>query len=137
MTEKELRNLNTAVLAFMGDAVYGQAVRERMILDGNSRVDRLHRESTRYVSAPAQARVIKGIYDDLTDEEKALVKRARNHRYHSTAKNSDPMTYKWASAFEALIGYLHLGGDNERLEWVLARSFEIIESRSISQTDGV
>ncbi|MBQ6401151.1 MAG: ribonuclease III [Firmicutes bacterium] len=127
MTDSELRNLNTAALAFMGDAVYEQAVRERILSEGLSRVDTLHRRSTRYVCAPAQAAVIRELFDELTQEEQALARRARNHRYHSRAKNADPMTYKWASAFEALVGYLHLSGRQQRLDWLLDRAFALIE----------
>ena len=129
MSPAELRNLNTAALAFMGDAVYEQAVRERILCSGAKRVDSLHRQSTRYVCAPAQAMVIRAIFDELSEEEQALTRRARNHRYHSKAKNADPMTYKWASAFEALAGYLYLAGDEERLRWLFARAFALVEGK--------
>ena len=127
MTETEARNLNTAALAFMGDAVYEQAVRERILESGLSRVDSLHRASTRYVCAPAQSQIFRSVYEMLEPEEQALARRARNHRYHSKAKNADPMTYKWATAFEALAGYLYLTGNQERLAWLFAQAFSIIE----------
>lgn len=110
----------------MGDAVYEQAVRHMLIAEGNARVDNLHRKAVRYVNAEAQAKAIKEIFDELTDEEQALVKRARNHRFHSKAKNADPVTYKWATAFEAVIGYYHLAGEEERLDWFIEKAFSII-----------
>lgn len=122
------QQLNADALAYMGDAVYEQYIR-RMLLDrGMSRVDRLHRMATSYVSAPAQAGIIRRIYEDLTEEEQAMVKRWRNHKYHSKAKNADPMTYKWATAFEALVGWLYLSGHKQRLDWLLARAAECVDS---------
>lgn len=129
MTNTELRNLNAEALAFMGDAVWEQVVRERILGEGTSRVDTLHRHTVRYVCAPAQAAVIRTLFDELTEEEQALIRRARNHRYHSRAKHADLMTYKWASAFEALAGYLHLSGRRERLDWLFGRAFALIEER--------
>ena len=117
-----LRNLNTDALAYIGDAVYELAVRQDLVRSGICRADRLHREATGYVSAAAQARAIRSIYDELTEEEQSQVRRWRNHRYHSKAKNADPMTYKWATAFEALAGYLYLCGDSQRLDWLISRA---------------
>ena len=127
MTETEAKNLNTAALAFMGDAVYEQAVREHILEKGLSRVDSLHRTSTRYVRAQAQAEIIQAVFEQLDPQEQALVLRGRNHRYHSKAKNADPMTYKWATAFEALTGYLYLTDDRQRLAWLFAQAFSIVE----------
>lgn len=127
METSRLNNMNTATLAYMGDAVYEQAVRERIIGDGNVRVDRLHRKATGYVRAQAQAEIIRQLFDELDPREQSLVKRCRNHKYHSKAKHADPMTYKWATAFEALVGYLYLAGQDQRLQWLLERSFAIIE----------
>lgn len=119
--------MTTDALAFMGDAVYETAIREMLLRKGIARADRLHREAVRYVSAGAQARVIRELFPQLTESEQAMVKRWRNHKFHSKAKHADPMTYKWATAFEALAGHLYLGGDPERLDWLLRRAIEIIE----------
>ncbi|MDO4746374.1 MAG: ribonuclease III domain-containing protein [Bacillota bacterium] len=122
-----IKNMNTTALAYMGDAVYEQAVRKHILEGGLGDVNKLHRLATRYVSAPAQATIIKSLFDDLTEEEQKLVKRARNRKYHTKAKNADPVTYKWATALEALIGYLYLSEEEQRLEWVMKRAIEIIE----------
>ena len=110
----------------MGDAVYEQAVREHIIRKGSYHVNNMHRLATEYVKAPAQARIIKGLFDELTEPEQRLVKRARNRKYATKAKNADPVTYKWATAFEALVGYLYLAEDSKRLEWVLSKAIDII-----------
>lgn len=127
MTKARARNLSTDALAYMGDAVYETFVRQRLLTRGIRRADRLHRAATAYVSAAAQARIIRSIFDSLPEEDRSQVKRWRNHKYHSKAKNADPMTYKWATAFEALIGYLHLTGDAQRLEELLEKAAAIIE----------
>ena len=127
MDRAKLKAYNTEALAYMGDAVYEQAVRQRLIEQGHSRVDLLHKMAVRYVNAAAQADVIRAIFDQLDKEEQALVKRARNHRFHSKAKHADPVTYKWATAFEAFAGYLYLAGDHARLEWFMDEAFAHVE----------
>lgn len=129
MNKDDLRKLNTTALAYMGDAVYERDIREHILDKGIPDVNRLHRISTMYVSAPAQAKIIKSLFDDLTEEEQKLVKRARNRKYRTKAKNADPVTYKWATAFEALIGYLYLSGDEKRHMWLVEKAVEIIENR--------
>lgn len=127
MNIEELKQLNTTALAYMGDAVYEQFIREHILTKGGTDVNKLHRISTMYVSAPAQAKIIKSLFDDLTEEEQKLVKRARNRKYHTKAKNANPVTYKWATALEALIGYLYLSGDKQRLAEICEKAVEIIE----------
>ena len=127
MNKEELKQLNTTALAYMGDAVYEQFIREHILTKGGTDVNKLHRISTMYVSAPAQAKIIKSLFDDLTEDEQKLVKRARNRKYHTKAKNADPVTYKWATALEALRGYLYLSGNKQRLTYICAKAVEIIE----------
>lgn len=126
MKTEKLNEVNTTALAYMGDAVYEQAVREYIISKGSYHVNNMHRLATDFVKASAQAGIIKRMFDELTESEQRLVKRARNRKFNTKAKNADPVTYKWATAFEALVGYLYLAEDNERLQWVLSRAIEII-----------
>lgn len=130
MNKEDLKKLNTTALAYMGDAVFEQAIREHILNKGVPDVNKLHRMSTMYVSAQAQAGIIKSLFDDLSEEEQKLVKRARNRKYHTKAKNADPVTYKWATALEALIGFLYLSEDMQRLQWVISRAVEIIEGQA-------
>ncbi|MCI5535392.1 MAG: ribonuclease III domain-containing protein [Lentihominibacter sp.] len=128
MEKKELRQINTTALAYLGDAVYEQAVREHILRKGTYNANNLHTSAVKYVKAQAQANVIKLIYDQLTEEEQSLVKRARNRKYTSRSRNTDPVTYKWATAFEALVGYLYLEESRvseERLNWVIEQAIEI------------
>ena len=126
MKIEKLNEVNTTALAYMGDAVYEQAVREYILKKGSYNVNSMHRLATDFVKASAQAKVIKTMFDELSESEQSLVRRARNRKYSTKARNADQVTYKWATAFEALVGYLYLAEYDERLEWVLARAIEII-----------
>ena len=129
MEDSKIRQLNTDVLAYIGDSAYDLYVREMVLESGKLRASSLHRTVTGYVNAHAQADAVRGMLDELTDEEQRLVKRARHHKVSSRAKNSDPRTYKWATGFEALVGYLYLIGEEDRLTWVMNRAVEIIDGK--------
>ena len=102
-------------LAYLGDAVYELIVRERVLAEGNRQVNKLHKESTKYVNAAAQAELIMCIEDKLTDEEKAIYKRGRNANAHAAPKNQDVIAYRKSTGFEALIGWLYLRNDMDRI----------------------
>lgn len=122
------QEINTTTLAFMGDAVYEVYVREKMIQTGVSRADRLHRMTVQYVQASAQEFAVKSMLDGLSEEEHALVRRARNRKPATKAKHASLMTYKWATAFEALIGWLWFRGEKERMEEIIQNAMEWIRS---------
>ena len=111
--------VNTTALAYIGDAVYEVYIRERIIQSGQTNADMMHKKSVAYVSAEAQAKILKRIYDRLGEDEQNLVKRARNHKISSKPQNTDAVTYKLATAFEALVGHLYLTENKERLEEIL------------------
>ena len=129
MESRKALQLNTSTLAYLGDAVYELAIREMLIERDASNVNRSHRKAIRYVSADGQATAARKMLADafLTEEEERLLKRARNHRTTSMPKNAEVRTYKLATGFEALIGYLHITGQNERLRAVIDRAVQIIE----------
>ncbi len=118
---------NIIALAFIGDAVYELFVRERLFDSyRKKRPDLMHRSAVAYVKAPAQCEAVKRLIacELLSEEELALVKRARNHRVATKAKNASMVEYKWATAFEALIGYLYLSGQKERLKEIMEAGYE-------------
>lgn len=123
-----MKNLNTTVLAYMGDAVYECYIRLHVLKSGKVNVDVLHKSAVKYVRAEGQATALKKIFDTLSPEEQALVKRARNRKIVSKPKNADPVTYKMATAFEALIGDLYLTGRKERLEELIDKAIDAIDS---------
>ena len=127
--QTEPENMNVLSLAYLGDSVWELFVRERVMegLQNANRADKLHKEGIKYVNAFAQAKAVKFLMDEniLSEKELALVKRARNHRTATKAKNADAVTYKWATAFEALIGFLYLS-DKDRLQMLMVKSFQVL-----------
>ena len=128
MLNNDVKQINTTALAYMGDAVYEVYVRRHVMESGHVHVDRLHAMAVPFVKAEGQARAVKYLMENgLTDEEQTLARRARNHKIASKAKNASPMDYKWATAFEALIGYLYLKGDGERMAEIISMAIHHIE----------
>ena len=127
MREVDYKNYNSIALAFMGDAVYERFIRERILRSGKTGADKMHRAAVRYVKAAAQELSLREMLDDLTEDEQVVVHRARNHKITSKPKNADPLTYKMATAFEALLGYLYLSGQSERLAELMERAAQTIE----------
>ncbi|MFS0784188.1 Mini-ribonuclease 3 [Bacillus sp. 1P06AnD] len=121
--------LNSLALAYMGDAVYEKYIRHHLLLKGGVKPNQLHRESTRFVSAKAQSKVIHFFLDEalLSEEEEGVVRRGRNAKSGSVPKNTDVQTYNYSTAFEALIGYLYLSDRNERMEELIQKSIEYTE----------
>lgn len=120
--------MNTVVLAYLGDAVFEMKIREYLVKSGQAHGDMLHASAVRFVNAKAQADVMRSLLDDLPEEEQALVRRARNHRVRTRPKNADLMDYKWATAFEALLGYYHLSGKEAQLSAAVEKSIEMGQS---------
>lgn len=115
--------MNNLVLAYLGDAVFELYVRENLIKSGLAKVKDLQKSATDYVSAVAQARKLENLIDCnfLTDEEIDLVKRGRNAHSHQS-KSTDILTYKKATGFETLVGYLYLN-DKTRLDELMKEVF--------------
>lgn len=132
MINKDVKQINTTALAYMGDALYEVYIRRHVMETGQTNADRLHAMAVPFVRAEGQATVIKKMMEGfLTEEEASLAKRARNHKTTSRPKNASPMDYKWATAFEALLGYLYLEGKTERMMEIIGRAIEIIEGAAI------
>ena len=126
MNYQEVKNINTTALAYLGDAVYEVAVREFIMETGQYNADRLHQIAVRFVRAEGQAMAMKKLMPELSEEEQALVRRARNRRITSKPRHTRPVTYKLATAFEAFIGYLYLTENQERLHWFMDRAIAVI-----------
>ncbi len=120
--ENEVNLMSPLVWAYVGDCVYELYIRTELINKTNLKPHKLHIESIKYVKAQAQAELLKQIMDDLTDEEKDIVRRGRNTENHHLPKNSNVQEYMYATAFEALIGYLYLTKQNKRLKEILNKS---------------
>ncbi|EMP72646.1 ribonuclease III family protein [Streptococcus sobrinus DSM 20742 = ATCC 33478] len=132
MTKKVNVNLiNGIALAFEGDAVYSLYIRRHLIFQGQTKPNQLHCLATRYVSAKAQAMLIEALLEGglLTQEEEAIYKRGRNAHSHTKAKNTDIITYKMSTGFEAVLGYLHMTQQMARLEEIIDWCIAYVENQ--------
>lgn len=116
-----LEELNVLALAYMGDSIYEVFIRDYLLHKGICKVNDLQVEAVKYVSAKAQSKYLRLLIQDhfLTDEEIAIVKRARNHKNSRHPKNTDIITYKESTGFEALIGYHYLNNNMKRINEIL------------------
>ena len=128
MDKIKLITMSPLVLAYLGDTVYESYIREHLIRQNiNRKVNNLHKLAIQYSKAKAQATIIHELEDELTEEEMKIFKRGRNQKSHTAPKNADIIDYKYATGFEALIGYLYLSEDKERLDYIVKKGIEIIE----------
>ena len=123
-TEEEVNLLNPLVWAYIGDSVYELFIRTNLVNNSNEKVHKLHVNAVKFVKAAGQAKILKAIEKELTEEEQNIVRRTRNTQNHHIAKNATPAEYSYATAFEGLIGYLYLNKRDERLKYILSRALE-------------
>ena len=111
---------NSLVLAYLGDAVFELYIREYIVNKTEYKVKELQNKVTAIVSAKGQSKILNNLLDNniIREEEKEVIIRARNHKTNSHPKNTDILTYKHATGFEALIGYLYLN-NKERLNEII------------------
>ena len=112
---KEAKEFSPLVLAYIGDAVYELMIRSILVSMGNRPVNKLNKDATSLVKAGAQSEIIKLISDNLSEEEYTVFKRGRNSSPHTMAKNASMTDYKYATGFEALIGFLYLDNRCDRV----------------------
>ncbi len=115
LKENDIMSYSPLTLAYIGDAVYEIIIRTIVVSDGNTQVNKMHKKSSNLVKAETQANIIKAIMDDLSEEELATYKRGRNAKSYTSAKNASISDYRMATGFEALVGYLYLSGQTERM----------------------
>lgn len=119
--ETEVNLLSPLTWAYIGDAIYELYIRTNLVNKTKLKPHKLHIESIKYVKAKAQAEILKRLMEELTDEEKEIVRRARNAENHHLPKNAEPEDYMYSTAFEGLIGYLYLSKRDERLKEILEK----------------
>ncbi len=117
----DVKEINVLVLAYLGDTIYENYVRKYLILKKIGNVDKLQKEAIKYVSAKSQANYLLEMIDKgfFTEEELAVIKRARNYKTTSHPKNCDIVTYKYATGLECLIGYLDFLSKRERIDEIM------------------
>ena len=126
--ESTLNTYSTAALAYLGDSVIELCVRQRLVMLGYSTSSKLNKLSLEYVRATKQAEAMKRIADILTEEEDAVFHRGRNIGHTNTPKSATVAEYRAATGMEALFGYLHLGGRQDRIEELFAAAYPIEEN---------
>ncbi|NLP46395.1 MAG: Mini-ribonuclease 3 [Epulopiscium sp.] len=121
------------VLAYIGDAIYEVFSRTKVVTHKVGSVHKLHNQCKEYVKAEAQATIVRELEAYLTEEEKNIVRRGRNAKSHTTPKNADLIDYKMATGLEALVGYLYLAGEIDRLEELIQIGFDRLEQQRHSK----
>ena len=126
-TPEQIQFLNPLTLAYVGDVVYEVYVRNYILHKYGGTVNELHKISTKFVKAGAQANIVHTLEAELTEKEWTIVKRGRNQKSGSIPKNANLTDYKYATGFEALVGYLYLMKENKRLEDIIKKAILIVE----------
>ena len=124
---KDIRTYSPLTLAYIGDAIFDVVIRSILVNKGNTPVNKLHQRTSQIVKATSQAAMVMAIMDDLTDEERDWYRRGRNSKPHTKAKNASTMDYLEATGFEAVLGYLYLTGDMDRICQIVAMGIEKLE----------
>ena len=115
LVEQDIRTYSPLTLAYIGDAIFELVIRTVLVERKNTQPEKLHKAATNIVKAETQARMIEALKDSLTPEEMSAYKRGRNAKAVTRAKNATMADYRKATGFEALMGYLYLKGDMERM----------------------
>ena len=119
MTETEAGQINPVVLAFLGDAVYSLWVRERLVRSGAGKPSEFQRTAGKLVSARGQSAFLERVLPILSERETEIFKRGRNAKKPTKSKHASVSEYNRSTGFEAVLGYLHLTGNTERIETLL------------------
>ena len=113
--KQDIREYSPLTLAYIGDTVFDLLVRSKIIMAGNAPVNKLHKRASAVVNATNQAKIAAMIKDKLTEEEMGVYRRGKNAKSYTTAKNASVRDYHAATGLEALLGWLYLKGDMERI----------------------
>lgn len=124
---EDVKMLSPLVWAYIGDAIYETFIRVNLVNNSNAKPHKLHIESIKYVKAKGQADILKQLKEYLTEDELEIVRRGRNTQNHHVAKNANIADYSMSTAFEALIGYLYLTHQDDRLKELLDMSLKIVK----------
>ena len=116
---EDVRMLSPLVWAYVGDNVYELFVRTNLVNESNAKPHKLHIEAIKYVKAENQAKILEKITPNLSEEELEIVRRGRNTENHHLPKNANCADYSYSTGFEALIGFLYLTKQDERLSQIL------------------
>lgn len=120
LTNEEAELLNPIVLAFLGDAVYSLYVRERLVRSGEGKASEYQKSASKIVSAQGQSAFLEKVLPLFTEEEQAIFRRGKNAKKATKSKSASNLEYSRSTGFEAVLGFLHLTGQQERIEELLS-----------------
>lgn len=129
LSSKDWKLYSPLTLAYLGDAVYEMVIRTICVKRTNMQTQKLHRKVTGYVSAKAQAKMMDALIGELTEEEEGIYRRGRNSKPYTKAKNASMEEYLKATGFEALVGYLYLQKEYERMNALIAHGIEALQEK--------
>ena len=129
LSSKDWKLYSPLTLAYLGDAVYEMVIRTICVKRTNMQTQKLHRKVTGYVSAKAQAKMMDALVGELSEEEESIYRRGRNSKPYTKAKNASMEEYLKATGFEALVGYLYLQKEYERMNVLIARGIEALQEK--------
>lgn len=127
MKHTEPSQLSPLVLAYIGDSIYDLVIKTWVIEQGNMQVNKLNKKTSSIVKAESQSAMIGVIEPMLSEPEEAVYKRGRNAKSYTSAKNASIGDYRRATGFEALMGYLYLSGQYERMMELVKAGLESLE----------
>lgn len=128
--EVDIKTYSPLTFAYIGDDVFDLVIRTIVVNKGNTSPNKLHNTVICYVSAKAQAKMLDAINSLLNDEEQDILRRGRNSKPHTKAKNASSADYMKATALETLIGYLYLKNDMERIFELIKTGINKIEEEN-------
>lgn len=120
MQKTDAAKINPVTLAFLGDAVYALYVRERLVRSNTGKAGELQKTASKVLSAKGQSAILERILPLFTQDEEDVYKRGRNAKKATKSKNADAGEYARSTGFEAVLGYLYLAGDTQRIERLLS-----------------
>ena len=124
--KQDICSYSPLTLAYIGDGVYELVVRSMIVTEANAPVNKLHKRSSELVKAETQAKMALHFRDNdlLSEEELRVLKRGRNAQSYTKAKNASVSDYRWATGFEALLGYLYINNEIDRIKFLLDNSLK-------------
>ncbi len=123
----DIRQIPALTLAYLGDAIYELIIRTTLVENGMCHVNDLNKKASEYAKAPTQAKICHALEEKFTDEEMSVFKRGRNAKSGSVAKSGTVTDYRNATGFEALLGYLYLNGNMERIMELVEEGISLIK----------
>lgn len=130
--QQDIRTYSPLTLAYIGDSIFDLVIRTMLVEKGNAPVNSLHRRASSLVKAEAQREALHRIEPVLTEEEQGVYRRGRNAKSYTSAKNASITDYRIATGFEALMGYLYLTGQTERMLELIRLGLESAEESALS-----